>query len=125
MTALVDQKCRYNDEGKAPVPEATAQEYMQQLAGWVMNEAGNEISREFLFKNYYHTMNFVNAIAWIANKEAHHPDMEVNYGRCLVKFTTHDIGNSLSINDFITAAKVNALLDAGDFGPKLVEPENN
>ncbi len=122
MTSLEQMKCRYNDEGKAPLEMNKIKELQQQVSHWSVNPEGTRIEREFLFKNYYHTMNFVNAIAWIANKEAHHPDLEVNYGRALVVFTTHDSGNRLTINDFICATKVDALLEAGDFGPKL---ENN
>ncbi len=123
MNTLTELKCRYDDEGKNPLSAEKMKELASKLPGWQLNNAGTAIEREFLFKNYYHTMNFVNAIAWIANKEAHHPDMEVNYGRCLVKFTTHDSGNALTINDFICAAKVDELLDVGDFGPKLAEQE--
>ena len=68
-------------------------------------------------------MNFVNAVAWIANKEAHHPDLEVSYGRCLVTFTTHDAGNRITKNDLICAAKVSALINVGQFGPQLVESQ--
>jgi 4a-hydroxytetrahydrobiopterin dehydratase len=55
-------------------------------------------------------MAFVNAVAWIAHRENHHPDLEVGYNRCLVRFTTHAIGG-LSENDFISAAKVDRLLE--------------
>ncbi len=68
-----------------------------------------EIYRLFKFKNYYETIAFVNAVAWIANQEDHHPDMDVSYNRCLVRYTTHAIGG-LSENDFICAAKINALI---------------
>ncbi len=123
MSELKHMQCKYDDEGKAPLSLERIEELSSQVSSWTINPTGTEICREFLFKNYYHTMNFVNAIAWIANKEAHHPDMEVNYGRCLVKFTTHDSGNRITINDFICAAKVDDLLNAGNFGPKLVEAE--
>ena len=55
-------------------------------------------------------MGFVNSVAWIANQQVHHPDLEVGYGHCLVNYTTHEI-DGLSINDFICAAKVDALLE--------------
>jgi len=54
-------------------------------------------------------MAFVNAIAWMAHQEDHHPDLEVSYNFCRVRYTTHAIGG-LSENDFICAAKVDALL---------------
>ncbi|MGD9387555.1 MAG: 4a-hydroxytetrahydrobiopterin dehydratase, partial [Gammaproteobacteria bacterium] len=69
-----------------------------------------EIRRDFRFKGFNRTMGFVNAVAWIANSENHHPDLEVGWGHCLVRFSTHAI-KGLSENDFICAAKVDALLD--------------
>ena len=54
-------------------------------------------------------MAFVNALAWIAHVEDHHPDLAVSYSRCTVRFNTHSVGG-ISINDFICAAKVDALL---------------
>jgi len=80
---------------------------LKSLNGWSLAEGA--IQREFKFKNFYETMAFVNAVAWIANKEDHHPDMEVGYNKCLVKFSTHSVGG-LSQNDFICAAKVDQLL---------------
>jgi 4a-hydroxytetrahydrobiopterin dehydratase len=67
-----------------------------------------QISREFKFTDYYHTIAFVNAVAWIAHGEDHHPDLIVGYNRCVVNFSTHSVGG-LSENDFICAAKVSAL----------------
>ncbi|OGV32488.1 MAG: 4a-hydroxytetrahydrobiopterin dehydratase [Legionellales bacterium RIFCSPHIGHO2_12_FULL_35_11] len=66
------------------------------------------IKRSFAFKNFYETMACVNAIAWIANTENHHPDLEIGYNYCHVKFITHAL-NGLSFNDFICAAKIDAL----------------
>ncbi|HEY9150705.1 MAG TPA: 4a-hydroxytetrahydrobiopterin dehydratase, partial [Gammaproteobacteria bacterium] len=65
------------------------------------------------FKNYYQTIAFVNALAWIANQEDHHPDLEVSYNRCTVHFSTHSIGG-LSLNDFICAARLDALQPGSD-----------
>ena len=55
-------------------------------------------------------MSFVNAVAWIANQENHHPDMKVGYNYCEIDYSTHAIGG-LSENDFICAKKIDALLD--------------
>ncbi len=115
MTILLNEKCvpvapRCDDTQMAAL--------LQQTPTWQWNQTQQALQREFRFKNYYHVMNFVNAIAWIANKEAHHPDLDVSYNRVLVKFTTHDSGG-VSRNDFICAAKVDALLNLGDFGPVL------
>jgi 4a-hydroxytetrahydrobiopterin dehydratase len=76
------------------------------LAGW--KSTGKEISRTFTFKNYYETMAFVNAVAYVAHRQDHHPDMEVGFNKCTVRFSTHSVGG-LSENDFICAAKVDVL----------------
>ncbi len=68
-----------------------------------------ELQRQFKFKNFYETMAFVNAIAWIANTENHHPDLEVGYNYCNVRFMTHAL-QGLSLNDFICSSKVDKLL---------------
>ena len=73
-----------------------------------LGDAANEIRRLFEFSNFHETMAFVNALAWIAHREDHHPDLEVGYRRCLVRYRTHAIGG-LSENDFICAAKVERL----------------
>lgn len=81
---------------------------MPEIKGWDLNKDATQLSRRFNFKGFYKTMAFVNAIAWIANQENHHPDMEVGYNYCLVKYSTHAV-NGLTKNDFICAAKVNQL----------------
>ncbi|CEK10076.1 4a-hydroxytetrahydrobiopterin dehydratase [Legionella hackeliae] len=77
---------------------------------WMVQSDNKEIKRSFKFTNFYETMAFVNAIAWIANVENHHPDLEVGYNYCHVRFMTHAL-NGLSHNDFICAAKIDALLN--------------
>ncbi len=79
------------------------------LPDWHLAADSGEIRKEFRFKNYFHTMAFVNAVASIAHREDHHPDLDVSYNRCLVRYSTHDVGG-LSLNDFISAAKVEDLL---------------
>lgn len=76
---------------------------------WEVNDSASKITRRFQFKNYYHTMAFVNALAWIAHQENHHPDLEVSYNHCQVTWNTHAL-NGLSMNDFICAAKTDALI---------------
>jgi 4a-hydroxytetrahydrobiopterin dehydratase len=77
---------------------------------WQANSDNNLIKASFAFKNFYETMAFVNAIAWIANKENHHPDLEVGYNYCHVHFMTHAL-KGLSHNDFICAAKIDKLIE--------------
>ena len=76
-----------------------------------LSEDGREIAQDFRFPEFHRTMAFVNALAWIAHGENHHPDLEVGYGHCRVRYTTHAIGG-LSENDFICAAKIDALLES-------------
>jgi 4a-hydroxytetrahydrobiopterin dehydratase len=67
------------------------------------------IQKRYDFADYHRTMAFVNAVAWVAHAEDHHPDLLVGYNRCTVRFNTHSVGG-ISVNDFICAAKVDALL---------------
>ncbi|KTD18465.1 4a-hydroxytetrahydrobiopterin dehydratase [Legionella jordanis] len=86
------------------------QNLMPQLnSNWEVQQGHKEIKRSFSFANFYETMAFVNAIAWIANSENHHPDLEMGYNYCHVRFMTHAL-NGLTHNDFICAAKIDALL---------------
>jgi len=83
---------------------------MTQVKGWSLSESNKEIHKLYKFKNYYETIAFVNGIAWISHKEDHHPDLTVGYSKCEVRYSTHAIGG-LSMNDFICAAKIDALLE--------------
>ena len=84
-----------------------ANKLIQHLDGWMQYD--HLIGKTFEFKNYYQTMAFVNTVAWLSHREDHHPDLTVGYNKCHVEYTTHAI-NGLSENDFICAAKVDALL---------------
>ena len=106
MTDLASRRCGPK-HGRALAP-AASKLLMEQIAGWVMNAKAKEIRRTFAFKNYYTSMAFVNAVAWIAHGEDHHPDMTVGYNKVTVAFSTHSVGG-LSENDFICAAKIDAL----------------
>ncbi len=109
MNELLEKRCKACEGGVSPLDRKEAEYYVKKVEGWELNEQATEIKRTFAFKNYYHTMAFVNALAYIANQENHHPDLEVSYNRCLVKYTTHAIAG-LSENDFICAAKTDALI---------------
>lgn len=86
-------------------------EALEQLKGWEFDGDANEIRKTFTFQNYYETMAFVNAVAWIAHDQDHHPEMTVGYRTCQVVFTTHSV-QGVTRNDFICAAAVNRLCDA-------------
>ena len=109
MTDLRDRKCQPMPAGTPPLDPAEATALLAALApGWRLAEDGRSLRRAFSFADFYETMAFVNAVAWIANSEDHHPDLEVGYGHCRVTFSTHSVGG-LSENDFICAAKIDAL----------------
>lgn len=105
---LNHKRCKPCEGGTSPLTAGEIDEMLRALAGWT--RSGGEIVKTFHFPDYYETMAFVNAIAWIAHAEDHHPDLEVGYNRCRVRYSTHAIGG-LSENDFICAAKIDALID--------------
>jgi len=110
MSDLITQSCEPCEGGVAPLTRDEALALISELdEDWTLTEDATEIRRDFHFKGFNRTMGFVNAVAWIANSEAHHPDLEVGWGHCLVRYTTHAIGG-LSRNDFICAAKIDALM---------------
>jgi len=83
-------------------------DHLAALEGWRLTADGSGIEKVFRFPDFFHTMAFVNAVASIAHREDHHPDMEVHYDRCHIHYSTHDVGG-LSLNDFICAARVDDL----------------
>ena len=111
MPELVHRHCAACTPGTPPLTPEAAQELLSQVTGWGLSDDGKAIEQTFKFKNFYETIAFVNALAWVANREDHHPDLQVGYNRCAVQFSTHSIGG-LSDNDFICAAKIDVLHDA-------------
>lgn len=105
--ALCTKACKPCEGGVAPLEQQQITDLLAQLPGWEL--VGNAIAKSYGFRNYYETLAFVNATAWISHREDHHPDLEVGYRQCRVRYSTHAIGG-LSENDFICAAKVEALL---------------
>ncbi|MDP2822621.1 MAG: 4a-hydroxytetrahydrobiopterin dehydratase [Sulfuritalea sp.] len=100
-------RCKPCEGGVPPLTDDEAARMLATLDGW--QRQGNLIAKTYRFKNYHETMAFVNATAWISHREDHHPDLAVGYSQCSVSYTTHAIGG-LSENDFICAAKIDALL---------------
>lgn len=110
MTVPLRQRTCQRDP--ALLDEADLQALHAQLDGrWQRSEDGRRISRGFGFDDFYQTMAFVNALAWVAHAQDHHPDLDVGYNRCEVHFSTHSAGG-LSENDFICAARIDALTGA-------------
>jgi 4a-hydroxytetrahydrobiopterin dehydratase len=108
MTELVKRKCKPCEGGTKPYSPREAAELLKQVKGWSL-ESG-KLVKVLPFKNYYETMAFVNALAWISHREDHHPDLQVGYNKCRVEYATHSIGG-LSDNDFICAAKCDQLFE--------------
>lgn len=109
MTSMLKQKDWSTQARRAlTAPELVAK--LAQLEGWQLQGDGADvaIAKTFRFANYHETLAFVNAVAFIAHTQDHHPDLSVHYDRCVVRFSTHDVGG-LSENDFICAAKADAL----------------
>jgi 4a-hydroxytetrahydrobiopterin dehydratase len=106
MAQLDDLLSRKSSPKVTALASDQVADYLKLLPGWAL--AGGEIRKTYAFKNYHETMAFVNAVAWIAHREDHHPDMEVGYNKCTVRYATHSVGG-LSENDFISAAKVERL----------------
>lgn len=109
MAKLALRHCTPIKKGTKPISSAIARSLIKQLnPGWSFNGDAKGLEQEFHFKNFHEAMGFVNAVAWIANSEDHHPDLEITYNRCKIKLTTHAAGG-LTVNDFICAAKIDAL----------------
>ena len=90
--------------------QARIHELLPDIPGWELAEDGHALVKTFRFDDYYRTMAFVNALAFVAHREDHHPDLSVHYDRCVVRYSTHDVGG-LSENDFICAAKAESLTE--------------
>jgi len=108
MESLTKRKCKPCEGGMPPYSEKQARDMLAQLKGWHLQDG--RLAKVYPFANYHHTMAFVNALAWISHREDHHPDLEVGYNKCRVTYWTHAVGG-LSENDFICAAKCDALFE--------------
>ena len=108
MSDLAHGKCKPCEGGADPLKPMEVENLLKQLKGWTLTAGA--ITKTYSFKNYYQTMAFVNAAAWISHREDHHPDMKVGFNSCLVAYITHAI-NGLSENDFICAAKLDKLFE--------------
>ena len=107
---LAKKRCVPCEGGVKPLDRAAAEKLMKELGPqWKLSADGKQVAGTFEFKNYYRTTAFVNAVAWIAHSEDHHPDIAFGYKTASIMFWTHAI-NGLSENDFICAANVSALV---------------
>lgn len=102
---LADRHCQPL-EGQPPMTDAQVHKHLGEAPGWALKDGA--IEKSFRFEDYHRTMAFINAVAWIAHREDHHPDIAFSYSRATLRFNTHSVGG-ISLNDFICAAKVDAL----------------
>ena len=108
---LLKKKGRHLETG---LDASAIKDYLGAVDNWSL-ESG-KIVKTFAFKNYYETLAFVNAIAWVIHADDHHPELVVTYNRCVVKFNTHSVNGGqggISENDFISAAKIDAIFQQG------------
>lgn len=107
---LLQKKCQSCEGGVPPLGEMEAKSYMEEIPNWILSDDIKKISRSFVFRNFLVAMNFVEAVADIAEMEGHHPDIIISYNKVTLELYTHSI-KGLSENDFIVAAKINQLPD--------------
>lgn len=105
---LLASHCREVKGSAMSEADVTAQ--LDVLDGWTLDAGA--LSKTYRFKNYYETLAFVNALAYMVHREDHHPDLSVGYNRCEVRYNTHSV-DGISENDFISAAKADAIHSAG------------
>ena len=107
MNSLVKGKCIPCEAGPPPLQGDEIQNLLAQVQGWEVKQ-DKEIGKKWKFNNFAQALEFVNKVANIAEAEGHHPDISFGWGKVVVKLTTHAIGG-LSRNDFIMAAKIDAI----------------
>ena len=108
LIPLADARCIPRRGVEHKLADARVHELLPDVPEWTLAEDGHALTRTFRFDDYYRTMAFVNALAFVAHREDHHPDLGVHYDHVAVRYSTHDVGG-LSENDFICAAKTDAL----------------
>ncbi len=105
---LSSKRCVPCEGGVPALKKVAAETLLKQLSAWELVDG--KLCKTFRFQDYYQTMAFVNACAFVSHREDHHPDLLVTYNQCVVSYLTHAI-NGLSENDFICAAKLDALME--------------
>jgi 4a-hydroxytetrahydrobiopterin dehydratase len=106
--ALAEMKCVPCQGGIPPLPRPQAERYLNETPGWALDKDGIKISRKFTFGDFVKALDFVNKVGALAEEQGHHPDIAFGWGYAEIVFYTHKI-QGLHENDFVMAAKVNAL----------------
>ena len=105
---LLIRKCVPCQGGMAPMPASEAESRLASVSGWELQDEARKLRRTFMFADFIQAQDFAVRVGGLAQAENHHPDISYGWGYCTVLFYTHKIGG-LHDNDFIMAAKVNAL----------------
>ena len=108
MKAFAERHCRVLPAGTPALAAEAVQALLHDFPGWTLQQEA--IRKSFRFADYPRTLAFVNAVAWIAQQQDHHPELQVTYDRCEVAYNTHSIGG-ISENDFICAARIESLIE--------------
>ena len=105
---LSQKKCVACEGGAVPLTQMEAEAMCTHINDWALSSDSKKISKEFKFKNFVEALAFVNKVGAIAEEEGHHPDLTLGWGKVGISLTTHAI-KGLSENDFILAAKIDAI----------------
>jgi 4a-hydroxytetrahydrobiopterin dehydratase len=106
--SLAERKCVPCEGGVMPLFRPRAEELLKEIPGWALAVDGKSIARKYLFPDFARALAFVDRVGSIAEQEGHHPDIALSWGRVDISLSTHSIGG-LSENDFVLAAKIDAL----------------
>jgi 4a-hydroxytetrahydrobiopterin dehydratase len=101
---LIDQHCV---EGALALDAAAIEALLPQVPGWTIQDG--QLRRDFKFRDYHETIQFVNSLAEMVHQQNHHPALHVTYQHCVVSYHTHSAGGAISRNDFICAARANTV----------------
>ena len=107
--SLTQKTCVPCQGGIPALTKGEAAKFLSETPGWELSDAGDRISRSFKFDDFVGSLDFVNKVAGLAEEEGHHPDISMGWGYAEIVLFTHKI-NGLHENDFIMAAKINALV---------------
>ena len=110
MTDLCNESCSPLSRGSSSLAQTEIADLCRHVPEWSLEKDNKSIARTFSFANYYETISFANAAAWIAHQQDHHPEMLITYNRCRIEYSTHSVGG-LSRNDFICACKTDYLFN--------------
>ena len=108
MSKLAKKRCIPCEKGIPPLKREEAEKFLKELDQWMLIDDAKMLAKSFRFKNFVEAMQFVNKVAEIAEGEGHHPDITISYNAVGLELMTHSI-DGLSENDFILAAKIDAL----------------